>query len=486
MENNNVKKKVLSGLIWKFLERISSQLVTFIVSVILARLLDVASYGAIAIVNIFIALSNTIVTSGFSSSLIQKKNSDDIDFSSVFYFNIAFGFVMYMVIYACAPYIASFYNLEILKNVLRVMGINIIIVSANSVQQAYVSKNMLFKRFFTSTSGATLVSGVGGIIAAYCGMGIWALAIQYTLNNLLATAILWFTVRWRPKNVFSFKRLGQLFSYGWKMLVSGLLDTGANEVRGLIIGKMYTSTDLAYYNKGKSFPSLVVTNINASIQSVLFPAISSVQDNRDAVKAMTRRSIRVSGFIMFPLMAGLAFVAGPFINLLLTEKWMSCVIYLQIYCIIYAFMPIHTSNLQAIKAMGRSDIFLKLEIIKKIIGISFLIISMRFGVLAIALSSVISTIVSSFVNAFPNKKLINYSYFEQIKDLFNGFIPLSVMSLAVYFVGRLPVADLPLMIMQILSGIIVYIAVSFVSKNESFNYILSILKNFIGNNKEKI
>ncbi len=478
MENNNVKKKVLSGLIWKFLERISSQLVTFVVSVILARLLDVASYGAIAIVNIFIALSNTIVTSGFSSSLIQKKNSDDLDFSSVFYFNIAFGFVMYMVIYAIAPIIASFYNLEILKSVLRFMGLNIIIVSINSVQQAYVSKNMLFKRFFTSTFGATLLSGICGIAAAYCSMGIWALAIQYTLNNLLATAILWFTVKWRPKCEFSLNRVGQLFSYGWKMLVSGLLDTGANEIRSLIIGKVYTSTDLAYYNKGKSFPSLVVTNINASIQSVLFPAISSVQDNRDAVKAMTRRSIRVSGFIMFPLMIGLAFVARPFINLLLTEKWLGCVVYLQIYCFILALMPIHTSNLQAIKAMGRSDIFLKLEIIKKIIGISSLLISMRFGVLAIALSAAINTIISSFVNAFPNKKLIGYSYFEQIKDLFNGIVPLLAMVAAVVGVKFLNINDFSMLVIQIVIGAITYIAVSAGTKNESFRYILSIIKEF--------
>lgn len=479
MENNNVKKKVLSGLIWKFLERISSQFVTFIVSIVLARLLDPSSYGAIAIVNIFIALSNVFVTSGFSTSLIQKKNSDDVDFSSAFYFNIAFGVALHAVIYVFSPFIASFYNLEILKSVLRFMGINIIIAGANSVQQAYVSKHMLFKKFFTSTFGATLVSGIAGIIAAYCGMGVWALAIQYTLNNLLAMVILWFTVKWRPKCMFSFERLAGLFSYGWKILVSGLLATGTNEIRSLIIGRMYTPTDLAYFNKGKSFPSLVVNNIDSSIQSVLFPAISSIQDDCVAVKNMTRRSIRVSSFIMFPLMMGLAFVARPFINLLLTEKWLGCVVYLQIYCFILAFMPIHAANLQAIKAMGRSDIFLKLEIIKKIIGISFLLVSMRFGVLAIAASSMISTVIASFVNAYPNKKLINYGYTEQIKDLLNGGLPLGAMGLCVYMIGRLPMADLPLMTIQVLAGVIIYIAVSFVSKNESFNYILSIVREFV-------
>ncbi len=478
MEKQDIRDKVMSSLIWKFLERISAQLVTFIVSIVLARLLDPSSYGAIAIVNIFITLSNVFVTSGFSSALIQKKNSDDVDFSSAFYFNIAFGIILYILIYTISPLIASFYDLEILKSVLRFMGLNIIIVSANSVQQAYVSKNMLFKKFFTSTFGATLASGIAGIIAAYCGLGIWALAVQYTLNNLLAMVILWFTVKWRPKCLFSFKSLGKLFSFGWKMLVSGLLNTGTNEIRSLIIGKMYTPTDLAYFNKGKSFPSLIVTNIDSSIQSVLFPAIASIQDDREAVKSMTRRSIRVSSFIMFPLMLGLALVAKPFVKLLLTEKWMGCVVYLQIYCFILAFMPIHTANLQAIKAMGRSDIFLKLEIIKKIIGLSLLFISMKFGVLAIALSGIFSTISSSFVNSYPNKNLINYGYTEQIRDLFNGFLPLSIMGIFVYILGKLPLSELPLITIQVLVGMISYITISFVIKNESFNYILSIIKGF--------
>lgn len=472
----NIKSKVMSGLIWKFAERISAQLVTFIVSIVLARLLSPSHYGAIAIVNVFITLANVFVVSGFGNSLIQKKDADDTDFSSVFYFNILMSIVMYAVVFFCAPIIANFYSMPVLAPVLRVMGIRLIVAGINSVQHAYVARYMLFKRFFWSTLGGTLVSGVVGVIMAYQGFGIWALAAQYMTNTTVDTIVLWFTVKWRPKLLFSIKRLGRMFSYGWKLLVSCLLDTGYNELRSLVIGKMYTSSDLAFYNKGRSFPTLVVTNINTSIQSVIFPVMSNCQDEKDRVKAMMRRSIRTSSYIMLPLMAGLALVAEPFVKLLLTEKWLPCVPYLQIACFTYAFMPIHTANLQAIKAMGRSDIFLKLEIKKKVFGLVVLISSMHYGVMAIAVSGMVSTLFSSVVNSMPNKKIIDYGYFEQISDLFNGIIPLTLMSLAVAGVRILCLSTIIELVLQVIVGAIVYVLISFITKNESFLYILSTIK----------
>lgn len=483
MIENSIKTKVMSGLIWKFAERISAQLVTFIVSIVLARLLSPAHYGAIAIVNIFIALANVFVVSGFGNSLIQKKDADDTDFSSVFYFSILTSIVVYAILFFVAPIIAGFYSMPILSPVLRVMGLRLIVAGVNSVQHAYVARHMLFKRFFWSTLGGTLVSGVVGIIMAYMGFGIWALAAQYMTNTAVDTIVLWFTVKWRPKLLFSIKRLWRMFSYGWKLLVSALLDTGYNELRSLVIGRMYTPSDLAYYNKGKSFPSLVVTNINSSIQSVLFPAMANSQDKKEQVKAMCRRSIRTSSYIMLPLMAGLALVAEPFVKLLLTEKWLPCVPYLQISCFTFAMMPIHTANLQAINAIGRSDIFLRLEIIKKIMGLTILIIVARYGVIAIALSGIFTTIVSSIINSYPNKKLIGYKYFEQITDLFNGIIPLVVMSIAVVFVRFLNISSLALMSLQIIVGVIVYITISALTKNDSFIYIYEIIKNFLKGRK---
>lgn len=477
--NNTIKAKVLSGLFWKFSERISAQLVTFIVSIVLARLLEPSHYGAIAIVNIFIAFANVLVSSGFGNSLIQKKDADNLDYSSVFYANIFVSIILYIIIFSTAPIIASFYRMEILSPTLRVLGLRIIIAGINSVQHAYVSRNMLFKRFFWSTLFGTLLSGVIGIALAYKGFGIWALVAQYMTNTCVDTIVLWFTVRWRPILQFSFKRLTALLSYGWKLLASALLDTGYQKLRSLVIGKMYTVSDLALYDKGKSFPDLIVTNINASIQNVLFPAMSDVQDNRQTVKAMTRRSIEISSYIMLPLMVGLALIAEPVIKLLITEVWLGTVPYLRIYCFIFAFYPIHTSNLQALKAIGRSDLFLKLEIIKKVIGIIALLISMQYGVFAIAISGIITTIISSIINSFPNHKLLNYNYFEQIKDLLNGIIPLSVMAVTVFCVGLIKTTDILLVIIQILVGGITYIGTSYLTKNDSFFYILDTAKNII-------
>lgn len=479
MKNETVKGKVISGLIWKFAERISAQIVTFVVSIILARLLEPSYYGIIAIVNVFIALANVFAISGLGNSLIQKKDADNTDFSTVFYFNILMGIVLYIIVFFSAPVIAGFYRMPILSPVLRVMGIRMIVASINNVQHAYVSKNMMFRRFFWATLIGTIISATVGITMAYKGFGVWALVGQYLTNTTVDTIVLWFTVRWRPKFLFSFKRLRRLFSFGWKLLCSSLLDTGYNELRSLVIGKMYTSADLAYYNKGKSFPNLVVTNINTSIQSVLFPAMSNIQDKKEQVKAMTRRSIRVCSYIMLPIMIELALVAEPFVKLLLTDKWLPCVPFLQISCFVMAMRPIHTSNLQAIKAMGRSDIFLQLEIIKKTIGVLVLIAVMHYGVLAIAISGMFNTILNSLINAKPNKKLIGYSYFEQVKDLLNAIVPLIFMSIAVSLMELINVSVLLQLGLQVFVGVIVYVAVSLATKNESFYYILSIVKGIL-------
>lgn len=483
MHNRDMKTKVISSLLWRFSERVSAQLVTFVVSIILARLLEPSYYGAIAIVNIFIALANVFVTNGFGNSLIQKNDADDTDFSSVFYFNILMSIAMYGIVFFCAPIIADFYSMPILNTVLRVMGIRLIVAGINSVQHAYVSKHMMFRRFFWSTLGGTLASAVVGITMAYNGFGIWSLVGQYMTNSITDTIVLWFTVKWRPKRLFSLKRLVKLFSYGWKLLVSALLDTGYNELRSLVIGKMYTSADLAYYNKGKSFPNLFVTNINSSIQSVLFPAMANSQDKKEQVKSMCRRSIRTSSYIMLPLMTGLALVAEPFVKLLLTEKWLQCVPYLQIACFTFAFMPIHTANLQAIKAMGRSDIFLRLEVIKKVTGVFVLISVMRLGVLAIALSGVLLTILSSIINAYPNKRLLGYTLTEQIADMFNGVIPLLLMVVSVCGISIFEFSAFVELCVKVCVGVFVYILSSYVFKNESFIYILKFINKKNDNEK---
>ncbi len=476
MAEENLNKKVFSGLIWKFGERFTAELVTFVVSIVLARLLMPDDYGVIALMMVFITIANVFVINGFGNALIQKKNADNRDFSSVFYFNIIFSIAVYFILFAFAPAIARFYHMPVICPALRVLSLRIVIASVNSVQQAYVSRNMLFKRFFWSTLFGTLLSGVVGIVMAYKGCGVWAIVGQYLTNTCVDTIVLWITVKWRPEKYFSFRNLGELISYGWKILVSGLLDTGYNQLRNLVIGKKYSSADLAQYNKGQQYPQLIVTNVISSISGVLFPAISKCQDDLNNVKNMTRRAIKVSSYVMWPLMIGLAVVARPLVIVMLTDKWLPCVPFIWIACFTFGLYPIHSSNQEAIKALGRSDLFLRLEIIKKIIGVTILIISMRYGVMAIALSQIVTSILSTFINASPNRKLLGYSYIEQIKDMIPSFALAVAMGIVIYPLAFIIKNNILLIIAQVITGIFIYIGLTKVFKNDNLSYLLKFIK----------
>ena len=474
--DENIKSKTISSLIWKFAERSGAQIIQFIVSVILARLLTPSDYGLIGLITVFISIALVFAQSGLGQALVQRKNIDNAEFSTVFYFSMAFSILLYIILFLCAPLIAGFYKSYKLINVIRVLGITVIIGAINSVQQAYVQKTMQFKRFFYSTLSGTLVSAIIGIAMAYSGYGIWALVWQQVSNQFVNTVVLWFMVKWRPILTFSIKKAKRLFTYGWKLLCSSLLDTIYNNIYSLIIGKFYTSSDLGYYNRGKQFPMLVIQNVNSAIDSVLFPVLSGAQDDKSRLKAMVRRSIVTSTFIIFPCMAGLAAIAKPLTILLLTEKWLPAVPFIQFCCFTYAFWPIHTANLQAIKAVGRSDIFLKLEIIKKIVGITGLCISLPFGLYAMMWMRCLTTIISSFINAFPNKKLLGYSYLEQVKDMLPSFIIAVIMCLTVVCINLLELNAIITMIMQIAFGAAIYIGISKIFKLECFEYILSMAK----------
>lgn len=308
---STASNKTLSNFIWRFAERCGAQVVTFVVSIILARLLVPEDYGKIALITVFTTIMQVFVDSGLGTALIQKKDADDLDFSSVFYFNFAVCLILYAVMFLAAPLIATFYNDTSLVPVIRVISLTIVISGVKGIQQSYVSRNMMFKRFFYSTLGGTIFSAFLGIGLAYAGFGMWAIVIQQLSNTAMDTLILWITVKWRPKKMFSWKRLKCLLSFGWKMLASALLDTFYNNIRSLIIGKMYSSSDLAFYNQGDKLPAVVVNNINTSIDSVLLPTLSREQDDRERIKNMTRRAIKVSTYIMAPLMMGLAFCATP-------------------------------------------------------------------------------------------------------------------------------------------------------------------------------
>lgn len=482
MEKNG-SVKIFSNMIWRFAERCSSQGVSFIVSIILARLLEPEHYGSIALVTVLTTFLRVFVDSGFGSALIQKKGADNTDFSTVFFFNMGICSALYIGLFFCAPYIASFYNNVELTPVIRVMGLTLIISGVTNIQVSYVSKNLIFKNFFISTLLGTISSAVIGIVLAYLGYGIWALVAQHISSSAINMIVLWFTVKWRPSFTFSISRFKSLFSFGWKILVSQLLETAYNDIRQLIIGKMYSSSDLSFYNKGKQLPYMIISNINTSISSVLLPSMSREQDQKSHVKAMMRRSIKTSVFILAPFLVGLFSVSKPLISVLYTDKWISCVPYLRVFCLTYILYPVHTSNLSAIKAMGRSDLFLRLEIIKKIVGLILLASTVSFGPLVMAYSLLISTITSSFINAFPNKKLLDYSYFEQIKDILPALVLSALMGVLVYSVQLLNLSNLVTLLIQVPLGIAVYVLGAIIFKIDSFYYALSVLKGFLKGKK---
>lgn len=471
-------KSFISNFIWRFAERCGAQFITFIVSVILARILIPEDYGIVALVTVFTSILQVFVDSGLGTALIQKKNADDLDFSSVFYFNFAVCIVLYIIMFFTAPVISVFYNDSSLTSIIRVSSLTIVISGVKGIQQAYVSRNMLFKRFFFATLGGTIFSAFLGIGMAYAGGGVWSIVAQQLSNTAIDTLILWITVKWRPKKMFSWERLKGLLSYGWKLLASSLLDTIYNNLRNLIIGKIYTSADLAYYNQGDKFPKVIVTNINASIDSVLLPSMAGEQEHAERVKSMTRRAIKTSTYIMAPLMMGLLFCAEPIVKLLLTEKWLPCVPYLRIFCFTYMFWPIHTANLNAIKAMGRSDLFLGLEIIKKAMGLILLLFTMRISVMAMAYSLIVSGILSQIINSWPNWKLLDYNYIEQLRDILPSIIIATCMGVCVYFIGSLPLPIIITLLIQVIAGVAIYITASAILKLEEFKYLLGIVKSF--------
>lgn len=473
------KKIVFKNFIWRFAERCGAQLVTFIVSIVLARILAPEDYGTIALVTVFTTILQVFVDSGLGTALIQKKEADDLDFSSVFFFNFAVCIILYIGMFIAAPFIAEFYNDSSLTSVVRVISLTIVISGVKGIQQAYVSRNMMFKRFFFSTIGGTIFSAIFGIVLAYQGFGVWALVAQQLSNTAIDTLILWLTVKWRPKLMFSWNRLKTLLVFGWKLLVSALLDTCYNNLRNLIIGKMYSSADLAYYNQGDKFPKVIVTNINTSIDSVLLPTMSSAQDDRERVKNMTRRAIKTSTYVMAPLMMGLAFCSVPIVHLVLTDKWLPCVPFLRIFCVTYMFYPIHTANLNAINAMGRSDWFLRLEVIKKIVGMAILLSTMWFGVMAMAYSLLLSSVLSQIINSWPNRKLLGYGYLEQIRDIAPAIILAVIMGICVYFIGYIPLPTIVTLIIQIVAGAIIYIVLSAILKLEEYEYLTGMIKSFL-------
>ena len=479
------KSKVVSNLIWRFFERFGAQAVNLVVGILLARELGPGPAGDIAVVMAVINILKVFADSGMANALIQKKEPDDVDYSSVFFFNLGFSLLLYGLLFLAAPWIAAYYKNEDYVPILRVLGLMVVVSGLYNVQQAYVAKTLQFKRFFFATLGGTLASAALSLTMVYNGFGIWSLVALQLSAFAVNTVILWFTVEWRPKRMFSFARLKALLSFGWKLLAAAFLDAVYLQVYPLIIGARFEKTELGQFDKGRNWPDQITMSINASIDAVLLPVLSAEQDDKTRVREMTRRAITTSSYVMMPLMAGLAVCARPLVHLLLGDAWMPSVTYLQIFCVIYAFYPLHTANLNAIKAMGRSDVFLKLEIVKKILETSVLLVTMRYGVLAMALGELGCSIASQLINAWPNRELLDYSYLRQIRDMLPAILLSAGMAALVGLVLLLKLGDLPTLLIQVPLGMGLYVLGSAVFRVESFRFLWELVRKYLHRKGER-
>ncbi len=476
---SNLKSKILSGVFWKFLERMLAQMVSMLVAIVLARLLSPSDYGTIALVTIFITIADVFITDGFGASLIQKKDADNVDFSTVFFFNIAFCSLLYVIVFFLAIPVAAFYEKPILVPVLRVLAIKILISSLNSVQHAYVARNMLFKRFFYSTLIGTMVSAFVGIWMAYHGFGVWALVAQELTNRTIDMTVLWFTVRWRPNKAFSSKKLMGLFDYGWKLLVQSLFVNIYGNLRSLIIGKVYSTEDLAYYTKGSYYPNLIIANVDTALNSALFPAMSQEQSKEGNVKKIVRRSMSMCSYVLSPILIGFAVTSPTVVELVLTAKWLPIVPFIRIFCVSLLFRPAQSAMLQAVKAVGKSDLVLKYDMPIRIIGLLIIALTVRLGTIYIAYGEVAVAIIGLLLYSSACKKAVDYSLSEVIQDFVPNVILSLLMGGAVFAVGRWGSVSTEVLclLLQIIAGVGAYILLSKITKNKSYDYLMELLIN---------
>lgn len=470
------KRTVMTNMLWRFAERCGAQGVSFVVSLILARLLAPEVYGIVALITVFTAILNLFVDSGLKNALIQKKDADQLDFSTVFYCNVALGLVLYAGMAAAAPWIARFYQQPELVPCIRVLSLTLVLGGVNGVQTAVVSKRMQFRRYFYATLGGTLVSAVVGVAMAVMGYGVWALIAQRLVNQAIDTTILWMTVRWRPTWEFSFVRLKPLFGYGSRILCSSLLDSLTTNLSGLLIGKLYAADSLAYYDKGKNVPFFVIQNIQTAVQSVLFPVLAEEQEEQKRVRRILRQSIQVSAYCITPCMVGIGVCARPLIRVLFTEKWIAMAPFLQLWCFVCAFYLLHTANLQVIQAMGHSGLYLRMEIIKQALSLAAIVLVIPFGVLAMMQAMCVVTVLSFFINAHPNGRLIGYGFWAQVQELLPILLLNLVMGICVALVGLAPLGDVPLLLLQGVVGVGVYLLGSRVLRLEIAGYVLDTVR----------
>ena len=474
--SDSLKLKTVKGVVWSSIERFSMQGVQFLIMIIMARLLTPKDYGLIGMLAIFLAVAQSLIDSGFSQALIRKQDRTDVDNSTVFYFNIVVSSALYLILFIAAPFVADFYNQPELTSVMRVVCLGVILNSLAVVQRALLTVRIDFKTQAKASLSAAVISGCIGIVLAYCGFGVWSLVVQQLLNLSVNTLLLWIFSKWRPIAVFSWKSFHELFAFGSKMLASGLLDTLYRNIYPIVIGKLFSASSLGHYTRAQQFSEFPSSNVTGIIQRVTYPILCGIQDETERLEAVYRKFLKLSAFIIFPLMIGMSAVARPFIDIVLGTQWGFCGQLLQIICFAMMWYPIHAINLNLLQVKGRSDLFLRLEIIKKILGITVLCITAPFGLVVMCYGQIFNSIVALVINTYYTGKLINVGFIRQMKDLLPTILLSLTMFGAILLVNDFIEANIYRLVIGILVGIIVYASGSYIFKFKELQTLFSLIR----------
>lgn len=473
----SLKNKTVKGTVWSTLERFSVQGIQFIVMIIMARILTPEDYGLVGMLAIFIAVSQSLIDSGFSQALIRKQDRSEIDNSTVFYFNIGVGAILYLILFFSAPLIASFYNEPQLVPITRIIGLSLVFNSLVVVQRALLTINLDFKTQAKASFVGVIISGAIGITMAYTGFGVWAIVWQQISNLAVVTVLLWILSRWKPIWAYSWKSFRELFSFGSKLLASGLLDTIFRNLYLIVIGKFFKASDLGYYTRAHQFTDFASSNITGIFQRVTYPVLCTIQNDDTRLSNVYRRLLRTSAFIIFPLMTGMAAVAKPMVISFLTEKWLFSAVLIQILCFSQMWYPVHAINLNLLQVKGRSDLFLKLEIIKKALTVIVLCITLPMGLIPLCIGTIFSSIIALIINTHYTGKLINLGFLKQMKDL----LPTLLLSLATGMIVYLTVTYINMaswlaLIVGVIEGIVLYIGMAKILRFNEFTELITIIR----------
>lgn len=481
------KNKTLSGFMWTFSDLIMNQGIQFIIQIILARLLLPSDFGLIGMITIFIFISNSIIDSGFANALIREKKVTQKDYSTVFYFNLITSIIIYIILFILSPYISKFYNEIKIISILRVLGLTVIINSFGLVQRVILTKKIDFKTQTKINVMASIISGIMGIIMAIIGFGVWSLVARTLFQSIIQSLLLCMLNKWIPSLEFDFSSFKKYFKFGWKLLVSGLINTIYNNIYYLIIGKGFSAYELGYYTNASKVKDISTQSINTAIQKVTYPVLSNISDD-EKLKMSYIKLLKISAFIIFPIVMGLSAISDPLFNIVFGEKWAPSIILFQILCFEGMLYPIHSINLNILQVKGRSDLFLKLEIIKKIVYTIIIasVLFLKLGIIHLLLGAVLNSYIAYFINTYYTKDLINYSIKEQIKDI----MPSLISSLVMWFLLRLVSNSLQTnnfikIIIQILIGIVLYISINIIFRNEELLFLKKKIMIFLKKNRNE-